>query len=256
VIDLHNHILPGLDDGPGTVEGSLALARAAVAGGVETIVATPHVDHAWGVRPDAIPAAVAALAASLAQEGVQLELRSGAEVALTRLTDLEADERDSVRLGDGPYLLLESPYATSALDFDAHVYRLRMQGQELLLAHPERSPLFQREPERLARLVDAGVLCSVSAGSIAGEFGRKVRTFSMALLADGLVHNVSSDAHDDSRRPPDLRDRLARAEHDLPGLGAHAEWLTESAPAAILAGEPLPPRPTAPVTRRRRLFGR
>ncbi len=252
MIDLHNHILPGLDDGPHTLEGSLALARAAVAAGIRTVVATPHIDHVHDVQPAAIPDKVVELTRALAAEGIELELAAGGEVALTRLNDLDAEDRHAIQLGDGPFLLLESPYATTGLEFDSQAYRLRMQGQELLLAHPERSPLFQREPERLARLVDAGVLCSMSAGSITGEFGRRVRAFAVKLLGDGLVHNVSSDAHDDHRRPPDIRSRLQRAERALPGIGAQAEWLTEAVPAAILAGIALPPRPPPALRRRRR----
>ncbi len=255
MIDLHNHILPGLDDGPETLEGSLALARAAVTGGVRTIVATPHIDHIHDVQPDAIPAAVKSLSDVLAAEGIELELEFGGEVALTRLNDLGTEDRLAVQLGDGPFLMLESPYATTGLEFDSQAYRLRMQGQELLLAHPERSPLFQREPERLVRLVDAGVLCSISVGSITGEFGRRVRAFALKLLGEGLVHNVSSDAHDDRRRSPDIRVRLETAERTVPEIGAQAEWLTEAVPAAILAGAALPPRPSAaPPRRRRRVF--
>ncbi|MDQ6751680.1 MAG: phosphotransferase [Actinomycetota bacterium] len=255
MIDLHNHILPGLDDGPHTLEGSLALARAAVAAGVTTVVATPHIDHVHEVQPAAIPGAVLALTDALAAEGIELALEAGGEVALTRLDELDVDDRQAVQLGEGPFLLLESPYATTGLDFDSRVYQMRMQGQELLLAHPERSPLFQREPARLARLVDAGVLCSISAGSITGEFGRRVRTFALKLLRDGLVHNVSSDAHDDRRRPPDIHARLQGAERAAPGLAAQAEWLTERVPAAILAGAALPSRPPDAIRRRRgRLF--
>jgi protein-tyrosine phosphatase len=253
VIDLHNHILPGLDDGPQELEGSLALARAAVAAGVRTIVATPHIDHIYEVSPTDIPAAVDALSAELAREEIGLQIVPGGEVSLTRLNDLDEEDRTAVQLGDGPFLMLEAPYATTALDFDLQAYRLRLQGQHVLLAHPERSPLFQREPDRLVRLVEAGVLCSMSAGSIAGEFGRRVRAFAVRLLGDGLIHNVSSDAHDDRLRPPDLRSRLERAERVLPGLGAQAPWLTEEAPAAILAGQELPPRPPAARRRRRGL---
>jgi len=114
-----------------------------------------------------------------------------------------------------------------------------------VLAHPERSPLFQQEPERLARLVDAGLLCSLTAGSISGTFGSPVRRFSIELLREGLVHDLSSDAHDQRARPPGIGAALATAEDELPGISAQSEWLTELVPAAILAGEALPPRPPA-----------
>jgi protein-tyrosine phosphatase len=112
-----------------------------------------------------------------------------------------------------------------------------------VLAHPERSPLFQQEPERLLRLVDAGLLCSISTGSLRGDFGELVRRFTIELLREGVAHDLSSDAHDSLLRPPGLADALSYVEHELSGISAQGEWLTELAPAAILAGEPRPSRP-------------
>jgi protein-tyrosine phosphatase len=87
------------------------------------------------------------------------------------------------------------------------------------------------------------VLCSITAGSIDGRFGQAVRSFTLEILREGLAHDVASDSHDATRRPPGLAAAVGRAEPDLPGLAAQAEWLTHLAPAAILAGAPLPPRP-------------
>src|SRR5207245_2913959 len=104
VIDLHVHVLPGIDDGPPTVADSLALARAASEGGTRTLVATPHLDHYWMVEPEQIPVAVAALTAELERAGVAIELRAGAEIAFSRLGDLDGEQLRTVRLGGGPYL--------------------------------------------------------------------------------------------------------------------------------------------------------
>lgn len=253
VIDLHCHLLPGVDDGPQTVEDALALARVLAAAGIRTVVATPHVDETWGVQAADVPPAVAELAGAVAAAGIELEVLAGAEVAASRLAELDAGERDWVRLGAGPYLLLECPHTAAAGNFEAYVRRLREDDEYLLLAHPERCPLFLSRPERLERLVAAGALCSITAGSLRGDFGRPPRGLALDMLHRGWVHDVASDAHGASRRGPDLAGALAGVERDLPGLAEHVPWLTEAAPAAILAGAPLPPRPALP---RRRLRDR
>jgi protein-tyrosine phosphatase len=245
VIDLHCHVLPGLDDGPATMPAALAMAEAAVAKGTNVLVATPHIDHTWRVRPELIRERASALRHALRDQGVALELASGAEIALSRLADLTSDELSGLRLGSGPYLLLECPLSTTAGDFDRLLLTIRARGESIVLAHPERSPLFQREPERLTGLVEAGLLCAITAGSIEGAFGQAVRRFSVELLRDGLVHAITSDAHDPLNRPPGIGEALAAAESELPGIARQNDWLTRLVPEAILLGDSLPPRPPA-----------
>lgn len=244
MIDIHCHLLPALDDGPASLEEALAMAAAAVAAGTTQLVATPHIDHTWRVRPSMILARAAALRDALRENRIELELATGAEIALSRLVDLSADELDQVRLAGGPYLLLECPLSPTAGDFDAILLRIRSRGESIVLAHPERAPLFQQEPARLERLVAEGLLCSLTAGSLLGTFGQTVREFAIELLRAGLVHDLSSDAHDHARRPPGIGDALGAVEEELPGIRGQQEWLTRLAPGAILAGEPLPPRPS------------
>jgi protein-tyrosine phosphatase len=245
VIDIHCHVLPGLDDGPASMPESLALAAAAVQSGTTVLVATPHIDHTWRVRPELIPERAALLEQALRDEGLELELRTGAEIALSRLADLSSDELSRLRLGNGPYLLLECPLTPTAGDFDSLLLRISRRGEAIVLAHPERSPLFQQEPERLASLAGEGLLCALTAGAIEGAFGAFVRRFSIELLREGLAHTITSDAHDAHNRPPGIGAALASVETELPGISAQSEWLTELVPQAILAGEPLPPRPSA-----------
>jgi protein-tyrosine phosphatase len=245
MIDLHCHILPGLDDGPTTMTDAVAMARMAAASGTTTVVATPHIDGRWGVRPSELSRRAAALTDALSSEGIPLDVRTGGEIDISRFADLRPDDLDRLRLGGGPYLLLESPLSPAAGDSDMLMLRIHGRGEQILLAHPERCPLFQREPERLVRLVDAGLLCSISTGSLRGQFGEQVRGFTIDLLRAGLVHDLASDAHDDWRRPPPLSEALGEVEAEIPGIGDQADWLTRLAPAAILAGEPLPARPAS-----------
>jgi protein-tyrosine phosphatase len=252
VIDLHCHVLPGIDDGPQTFEQSLQMARKASAAGIRTIVATPHVS--WDYPNDAATIArlVRALNTRLADEGIALEVRPGAEIAVTRISDLDAGEIDALSLGGGPWLLVEPPFVTTVLGLDTLFHGLLQGGRRIVLAHPERCPAFQRDHPALHRLVDAGVACSITAGSLVGRFGGEVRRQAVEFVREGLVHNVASDAHDDRGRPPGLADELAQA-----GLKALTEWATEAVPAAILSGEALPPAPPyAPPPRARRAWWR
>jgi protein-tyrosine phosphatase len=243
MIDLHLHLLPGLDDGPGSPEEAVDLVRAAAAAGTPTLVATPHVDHRWGVDPEAVAPAVAALNRRLREEGVEATVLPGAEISVPRLLDLPAERLESLRLGGGPYALVEAPHTQAMGDFDtALIARLR-EGDRLVLAHPERCPTFQRHPDRLARLVEAGALTSVTAASLTGRFGRRVRDFTIRMFECGHVHSVASDAHDLVRRPPGLLAGLDVLDGVLPRAPGLADWLAEDVPRAVLTGGPVPPRP-------------
>lgn len=249
-VDLHAHVLPGVDDGPSTLEDTLALARAAVTAGTGRIVATPHVNESRYIAPEAIGPAVDEVRRHLAAEDIALDVEAGAEIALSRLLDLTDADLHLLRLGAGPYLLLECPFAMVAGEFEPLIFEVQSRGHRVLLAHPERCPTFHRDPERLARLVDGGALVQVTAGVLRGAFGSRTREFAHHLLREDLVHVLASDAHDAVRRPPGLGEALEHAERAVPGIGAREAWLTEEAPAAILAGDPLPGAPALPPARR------
>jgi protein-tyrosine phosphatase len=256
VIDLHCHILPGIDDGPQTVEDTLELARAAAAAGTQTMVATPHVSWDWTNNTSAsIAAHVEEVNATLTQAGIGITVVPGAEVALTRAIDLPDDELAALTLGGGPWLLLECPLSPIAAGLEMGIETLRRRGHDhIVLAHPERIPAFQRDPDLLERLVGDGFLTSVTAGAFAGRFGKDVERFARRLLAEGLVHDVASDAHSVQRRPPELGGPLTAA-----GLDAgQVDYLARAVPEAILAGAPLPPPPAMPAATSGRggFFGR
>ena len=238
MIDLHCHVLPGIDDGPDSIEGSVALARAAVAAGIETVVATPHVSWRYPNDPDTIARLVGEVNARLKQEEVALYVRPGAEIAMTRLIDVEPAELARFGLGGGSWLLVEPPFTEVATGLDSIVRDLLRRGHRVLLAHPERCHALRRDPRMLESLIRDGVLTSITAGSLVGHFGSEVRRFSQQLARDGMIHNVASDAHDHSQRPPGIAVELERA-----GLGPLADWLTVEVPGAILADEEIPPRP-------------
>jgi protein-tyrosine phosphatase len=246
VIDLHAHILPGIDDGPGSMEGAVELARAAVASGTTAMAATSHVSHMFPCDPLKFADRLASVRAALQAEDVPLQLVQGGEIAPSKLPDLDRDALEAIALGGGPYLLVECPFSPVSAELEPLVYDLQHDGWRILLAHPERSAAFHRAPERLARLVEHGALAQVTAGSLAGDFGQTARRFAIQALREGLVHVLASDAHDAIDRPPGMAAGLSSAERDVPGLHVLAEWLTEEVPAVILAGEEPPSRPPLP----------
>jgi protein-tyrosine phosphatase len=247
VIDLHCHILPGIDDGPPTMDQTLALARAHVAVGVRRVLATPHVTWDIPTSAEQVATGVAQVNAALAESELPLEVLPGGEIAITKVAELDDPELRGLALGGGPWLLVESPLTPAASSFDTILHHLQARGHRVLLAHPERCPAFQREPERLASLVHAGMLTSITAGALIGRFGGTVERYAHELVRDGLVHNVASDAHDIGRRPPGLRAELERA-----GYGEHVDWWCVEVPAAILDGSEIPYPPPAPLRERRR----
>ncbi|HEX8065098.1 MAG TPA: CpsB/CapC family capsule biosynthesis tyrosine phosphatase [Thermoleophilaceae bacterium] len=252
MIDLHCHILPGVDDGPADLEASLRMADVAVEEGIEAIVATPHLNHEYSIDSSRLAQSVGALNVALARGKVKLAVLSGAEVAIDKADGLSRGELAGLAIAGGPYLLLESPYASGASYVDRAIFDVEVEGFRPILAHPERSHTFRDDPKRLERLLSAGALCAVSAGSMAGRFGTRSQELATRLFRDGLVDLVASDAHDDVHRPPRLRYAFEAMEAELPGIAEQADYFTRDVPRAVVAGRPLPPRPDPPAPRRRR----
>lgn len=230
------------------------MARAAVAWGIRTLAATSHIDHQYMVDPLSIPIRTQRLRELIDAEGIPLELVKGGEVALHRLLELSDEQLRAVHLGSGRHILLEPPFAAPVPSLDNLLFDLQARGHGVLIAHPERC-MATSNPDRAAELVDRGALLQVTAASLLGKFGGSVRKTSIAMLERGIVHVLASDAHGAQSRSMDLARALEHVEKEIPGISAHREYLTETVPAAILAGEPLPARPPLPQ-RRSRLLGR
>lgn len=251
MIDLHLHLLPGIDDGPPDIESSVRMARALLIDGVTAVAVSPHVSERHPNTAERIAEATAALEERLAAEGIGLPVATGAEIALDRMHSLTDDELVSLSIaGRGRHLLLETPYAAWPMDIELHVARVEALGMTVVLAHPERCASVQADHAPLKRLVDRGVLAQGTAGSLVGTAGRSAKRTLKTLIDDGTIQMIGSDSHGAAKRPP----RMTKARAAV-GDEALAEWLTTAAPAAVLAGESPPPRPIA-HTRRRRFFGR
>ena len=244
LIDLHSHILPGIDDGARTIEDSREIGRRAAAEGITAIAATPHVRWDWPTTADTVERGVAALRRDFVASGIAVNVLHGAEIALDRLPDLRADDLVRFSLAQkGRHVLLECPYGSWPLGVERTIQELRDSGLTPLLAHPERNIDVQQYPDAVIALVAAGALVQVTAASLDGRLGRRTKATTKRLLALRLVHVLASDAH-----TPDVREIGLAAAAAETGDPALARYLTEDAPAAIVAGE----APREPPTRRPR----
>jgi len=245
VIDLHSHVLPGVDDGPATMEGSLEILRAAEADGIERIAATPHVRDDYPTAPETMERLLGEVNAAARGAGIAVEVLPGGELALEHAAALGDETLRRFGLGGNPSaLLLEFPYHGWPLELRDLVFRLETRGFRLVLAHPERNAEVQAEPERLRPLVDAGVLVQLTAASVDGRLGRASADASRTLLDAELAHLIASDAHEAAIRAVGMS-----AAAEAVGDEALGRWLTHDVPAAIVAGAAPPPRP---ARRRRR----
>jgi protein-tyrosine phosphatase len=239
VIDLHSHILPGLDDGARDLDEAVQIARSALADGTDIIAATPHVREDYPTTADAMANGVRELRRLLEREDVDVIVLPGGEVSLEQFDRLGPDELRRFSLAGNPsYLLVETPYVDWPLFFGEIVFRLTAAGITPVIAHPERNATVQQDTERIAELVRAGALVQVTAASLDGRLGARTRKCAHRLVDAELVHMIASDAHS-----PGLREvGLSRACAAL-GDERLAHWLTEAVPAAIIENEPLPLRP-------------
>lgn len=205
MIDLHCHMLPGIDDGSPDLETSLAMARMAVAEGVRVQACTPHIypglyeNTAAGIR-----AAIRAFQAELDRHEIPLRLVEGADV------HLQPDLVDAIRadriptLSGSRYLLLEPPHHVAPPRFDEALFELRAAGYVPVITHPERLSWIEDHYEAFVRAVDEGAWMQLTAGSLTGRFGRRPQYWAERMLDEGLVHLLATDAHDLHRRPPRL----------------------------------------------------
>ncbi|HEX2045127.1 MAG TPA: CpsB/CapC family capsule biosynthesis tyrosine phosphatase [Gaiellaceae bacterium] len=248
MIDLHAHILPGLDDGVRTIEEARALARHASAEGVAAVAATPHVRADYPTRAEQMEARVAELRADFAEQGIALQILHGGEVDLSFGSSLSSGELRRFTLAQNErHLLLEFPYRGWPPYLSGSVVELVELGFVPVLAHPERNAAVRAAPERLGELVRLGALVQITAASLDGRLGRSSREAALRLLELRLAHVLASDAH-----TPEIRAAGLAAAADALGDAGLARYLTEEAPAAIVAGEAVAHPP--PLRRRRRLL--
>lgn len=203
MIDLHSHILPGIDDGAKTTEDSLVMARIAVDNGTTVIVATPHViEGRWLPEWSTIMRLCAELSSELKKKNIALTIVPGAEVALNMdILDLIAGPGPYC-INDGRYMLVELPATHIPQYTDEFFFTLQARGISPILAHPERHPDIARNPELIIEWVNKGILMQVNGPSLVGKMGDRAMQTAEVLLNSNLVHFFGSDTHGPRSRTP------------------------------------------------------
>lgn len=237
-VDLHCHILPGIDDGARDVGDAVAMAQQAEADGIAAICATPHIRHDHDVRITELPVRLAELRCASKARGCRTEILPGGEVAVTALDLLDEHELRAVTLGGaGRWVLLEPAPGPLDRALDSAVERLQTRGFRALIAHPERH-LSRDLAQRLARLVRAGALIQVTAAFLTDERSREGM---LALAREHVVHVLGSDSHSaHAGRPVALAPALGVL-RTVESLAPHIEWIACTAPQAIASGKEVTP---------------
>jgi protein-tyrosine phosphatase len=233
MIDTHLHILPGVDDGPETLEEALALARALVQEGIHSAIATPHYNDEFPRRGvSEIRERVYSLQQELHRHAIPLHLFAGHEALIKPglMEDIQAGRLAT--LNGSRYLLLELWNSAWIPETDRVIFELLACGIIPVLAHPERYHTFQKDPNRLAALLKQGVLAQLTAGSLLGMQGNTIRRCAETLIQKKLVHFIASDAHGLHKRPPGVAGGLQQAVRLL--SQSHIFQMTEVWPAAVI----------------------
>ena len=236
MVDIHHHLLPGLDDGSNSIDTSVAMARLAASDGITHVVCTPHANGHYEYNPAVNAAKTEELRARLAAEGIALTLGSGCDFHLSfdNVNDAKKDPARFSINGLG-YLLVEVPDYGLPPGLTETFYELQLAGLTPILTHPERNPTLQNDPARLMDWLRGGLLIQVTADSLTGHKGKHAPRMAHDLLEKRWVHFLATDAHNTSSRPPRMREA-----HDLVATKygasyAHALCLTN--PLAVFLGK-------------------
>jgi protein-tyrosine phosphatase len=257
MVDIHSHILSNVDDGARSLEESVEMCRASAADGIDVMVATPHAHDSVHKThdPDFLRQKVAELNSKL---GGNPRIVLGCELRFTHALVRQLCETHSApTIAGGPYALVEFPHAVVPPGSEHPLFELMSNRITPIIAHPERNMMLLNEPERFYELISLGVLGQMDTGSITGQFGKKVQQASRVMLENGLIHFIASDCHNTRNRLPGMSAAVASTAEIVGEDYAHA--IAEDNPAAVVAGGPIPTRPSPTLPQKKRrwlLFGK
>lgn len=245
MIDIHCHILPGLDDGSADMDESLAMAQIAAASGTRGIIATPHFrgeEQGLAQLPKVL-SRYRHFARALARTDIPIQVYPGAEILCLPQTPRLARHKELPTLADTNYLLVEFLFEESGEYMDSILRQIHDCGYRLVIAHPERYTAIQRNPALADRWSRLGYALQVNKGSLLGAFGDRVQCAATALLEDGAIRLIASDAHSIARRTTDMRPLRQWLSRECPDEAAAI--LLEENPRRLIRGEEL--LPTGPI---------
>jgi protein-tyrosine phosphatase len=241
MIDIHHHLLFGLDDGSPDLSTSVEMAKIAVADGITHVVCTPHASGAYAFDPVQIATRAAAIREALAAASIPLTLGLGCDFHMSYDNIQEALTTPAkFSINGGHFLLVELPDFGLTPTLNETFYQMQLAGITPILTHPERNSTLQKDPARLVDWVRSGVLIQITANSLTGEMGKPAEQMSHRLLADRWVHFIATDAHNTTTRPPRMstaRDIVAKRYS-----AAYADLLCTENPRAVFDATPLGPQ--------------
>jgi protein-tyrosine phosphatase len=242
MIDIHHHLLWGMDDGASSLETSVAMAKMAAADGITHIVCTPHANGQFAYDPYQITEKIATLQRILDRDSVALKLGYGCDFHMSYENIQEAKVNPAKFSINGlGYLLVEVPDYGLPRGLTEIFYQLQLAGLTPILTHPERNPTLQNDESRIAEWLQRGVLIQVTAGSVLGRMGKHAERMAHQLLEKRWVHFLATDAHNTTSRVPKMQEALdliaRKYEPD------YARLLCISNPLAAFMGKPMPPQP-------------
>lgn len=203
MIDLHCHMLPGVDDGAGDLEAALEMAAMAVADGITVTACTPHImPGVYDNEPDIIRKRIRELRKALAEADVPLELVVGSDAHMRPDFTSAVDSGKILTLNDSRYVLFEPPHHVAPPRLEECLFGIQMAGYIPILTHPERLSWIETRYPLLVHLARSGIWMQITAGSLSGQFGKRPKYWAERLLNEGLVHLLASDAHNCTSRPP------------------------------------------------------
>ncbi|MBB4824905.1 protein-tyrosine phosphatase [Sporosarcina luteola] len=201
IVDIHNHVLPGLDDGAQSMEEAILLVRNAAEEGVTHIIATPHQNGMYTNDASRILKAVEELNREIANTNIAIEVLPGQEVHFFSCMDADKSGELVTLANKGKHILVELPDDHFPLFTYDVLFQLQLKGYTPILAHPERNRILRNRKQKLYELVAKGVLIQLSASTVVGKKGRSAKRYAEELMEHRLVHFISSDAHDPIDRP-------------------------------------------------------
>jgi protein-tyrosine phosphatase len=241
MIDIHHHLLWGMDDGASNRETSIEMARMAAGDGITHVVCSPHSNGQYVYEPQVIAEKIAELQGVLDSEKIALKLGHGCDfhTSYENIQDAKLDPARFSINGLG-YLLVEIPDYGLPRGLTDIFYQLQLSGLTPILTHPERNPTLQQDQPRMVEWLKHGVLVQVTAGSVMGRMGKHAEKMAHELLAKRWVHFLATDAHNTTSRPPKMREAF---EVVAKKYGPeYARLLCVSNPLAAFMGNPMPPQ--------------
>lgn len=243
MIDLHCHILPGIDDGSPDLETSIAMARMAIDDGIKIMACTPHFmpglydSHASDVRKR-----VAALSQEFNDQNLGLILVPGGDIHVRPDLVQAIQSKLVLTLNDSRYILLEPPQVIMPLRLEDLIISLVAAGIVPVITHPERLSWIEQHYAALVRMASAGAWLQITAGSVTGRFGKRAQYWTQKLLQDGLVHIMATDAHNLGSRPPRLANAVGMVAREIGP--EEAQKLVFDRPLAVLRNEAITTAPS------------